>query len=336
MNGTSSAFPAPPDNNRVQADNADRPPGLKCELKAYEARYNSTGNRVVLQVGTQKLNRPENAIDRDHDSALVLIRYYNSKKDLEYTDLEIKSPYVKAALQNVVVDYPGLNLHTNKLVIRHPPKCLFHYREELQEYAKQLQEDTARQHLSFCLRYVRSALKSEIIGYCNLMESQLIPPGLEFENLWMAFKPGDFIYVRTPYDHRVLKLVSMSQKRCAECVSNCAHSSWDLFACYINYDGREFGRGTAEINIAPYSGYKPLHQLETFPLKYHPDHEVVRKSAIERGRKFISLQGVQHRQYHGIALALSSSRKTTLLGEETDRNFCARVVCNIIWGTGAK
>jgi hypothetical protein len=260
-----------------------------------------------------------------------LTRFYNSKKDLEHTELEIKSPYVKAALQKLVIDYPGLNPHTNKLVIRYPPKCLFHYRQELREYAQQLQQDIARQHLSFCLIYAQNALKNEMITYCNLMESQLIPPGLDFPNLWMAFRPGDFIYMRTHYVHRVLKLISMSQKDCGQCPGHCIHWSWDLFAYHIDYDGRDFGRVTKEFHISPYSGYKPLSELDIFPLKYHPDYEKVRQSVIERGKKFISLQGVQHRQYHGIALALSSSRKTTLLGEETDSNLHPGVVCGIQW-----
>jgi hypothetical protein len=330
MNGNSSTTPAPANSDRVQVDNTDRPPGLKCEIKAYEARYNSTGFRVALQVGSQRLNNPQNAVERDHDSALVLTKYYNSKKDLEYSDLEIKSPYVKAALQHVVVDYPGLNLHTNKLVIRDVPKCIFHYRNELREYGLQLQDDVARQHVSFCLHYMQTALKNEMIRYCNLMESQMIPPGLEFRDLWMAFTPGDFIYVRTKYAHRVVKLVSMSQKSCNECVGQCKHGSWRLLVLRIDYDGREFGRVTTETGIEPYDGYRPLYQLDAFPLKYHPDHEAIRESVIKRGKKFINLQGVQHRQYRGIALALSASRKTTLLGEETDSTLHTGFVSNII------
>jgi hypothetical protein len=329
MSGANSPFPNLSDIGRAQADTIDRPPGLKCELKTYEARYNSTGYQVALQVGTQKHNKQRYAVERDHDSALVVTRYYNSKKDLEYTELEIKSPHVKTALQEVVGDYPGLNLHTKKLVVRNFPKFLFHYRKELHEYGTQLQDDIAREHVAFCLRYMLTTLNKEIMGYYSLMESQQIPPGLEFPDLWMAFKPGDFIFVRTHYAHRVLKLVSMSQPRCSSCPIHCLHSCWTLSAQHLDYDGREFGYIKSEFNIHPYMGYKPLHLLDAFPMKYHPEHEMVKKMLIERGKKFVSLRGVQHRQYHGIALTLSSARKTTLLGEETDSNFQTGVVCDM-------
>jgi hypothetical protein len=75
----------------------DQVPGLKYEIKTYEARYNLKGFRVLLSAGTQKEKR-RYAIERDHDAALIFIRYYNLKNDLDYTELKIKSLHVRTAL----------------------------------------------------------------------------------------------------------------------------------------------------------------------------------------------------------------------------------------------
>lgn len=71
-------------------DKAD-PPGLKCELTTYDSRYNAKGQRVRLQAGRKrvlKVARPS-----DHDSALVLTRYYDTDKVLDYTQLDVRSPH---------------------------------------------------------------------------------------------------------------------------------------------------------------------------------------------------------------------------------------------------
>src|SRR5436190_16379827 len=98
--------------------------GLKCELKTFEARYNSKGERLVLDVGSRKLLDPPH---RAKDSALVLTRFYDREKELEYTELEIRSPHIKAALKEIVPEYHDLNIQSKNIVLRDDPKCLFHY-----------------------------------------------------------------------------------------------------------------------------------------------------------------------------------------------------------------
>ena len=68
------------------------------------------------------------------------------------------------------------------------PRCLFHYRSELEAHASMRQDQEARNHVAFCLRYIAKYLRREIFGYQNNMQDKEVIPGIEFQDLWMAFK----------------------------------------------------------------------------------------------------------------------------------------------------
>ncbi|KAF8244243.1 P-loop containing nucleoside triphosphate hydrolase protein [Wilcoxina mikolae CBS 423.85] len=286
--------------------------GLRCELKTFEARYNSKGERVVLSVGSRKmLDLPQ---DRAHDSALVLTKFYDKEKELEYTELEIRSPHVKAALKETVPEYHELNIQAKSIVLHDQPKCLFHYRLELQEYGKTLRDTDAVQHLVFALRYMYNTLKSEIYSYYKLFE--MASPSIDFLNLWIVIRPGDYIYTKAAETERVLKFRDMTRCKCQ--VPWCENSRWALTAEHIDYDGTNFGYVTVGLYIRPYDGYKALADLNIVPLLYHPNKDSIIKKMVARGKKFISLHGIHHRMYEGIAEALGSDRRSSLLGEEDE------------------
>ncbi|KAH0541618.1 hypothetical protein FGG08_003908 [Glutinoglossum americanum] len=288
--------------------------GLRCELKKFEARYNSKGERVVLNVGSRKALDPPR--DSAHDSAMVLTTFYNKEQEAEYTELEIQSPHIKAALKEVVPQYRDLNLRVKKIVLRDQPRCLFHYRNELQKYGSALQDPEASTHLLFALRYTYMTLQSEIHSYYNLIETTSIPPSIDFLNLWMVFRPGDYIYTRTDDVDRVLKFKDMSRCKCP--IPWCISSKWTITADTIDYNGTDFGYTTARCYVRPYDGYKVLKDLRVMPLRYHPDPRPIISAAVRRGKKFIGLHGMHHRMYKGIAEVLAADRRTSLMGEEDE------------------
>ena len=70
---------------------------------------------------------------------------------------------------------------------------------------------------------------------------------------------------------------------------------------YLDYDGKKFGEVSRALLIPEYRGAKIITSLETFPLRCHPEEGEVKSNLIERGRKFMSLRGVHHRTYNGLA-----------------------------------
>lgn len=298
-------------------ENPDDGEGLICEVKTYEARYNSQGQRLPLQVSAKKSLSAR--AERNLTSALYVTRYYTMGKELDYTELVIQSPHITKAMREVIKTYPGVNIHAGRIILRDLPKCIFHYRQELQTYGESLLDPTASQHVAFILQYMYQTLRREIFSYYNLMNSKLDTPspGLEFENLWMAFLPGSIVYSSARRNEDMAyQLVSMDRCPCPD--PFCWRQDWTLEVESIDCDGDDFGYAKQSRTITRYDGYKPLHLLDVTPLAHHPEKERIRTALVARGRKFVALFGIHHRWYDGVEKALSPNRRHTIVGERDE------------------
>src|ERR1700712_3708156 len=59
--------------------------------------------------------------------------------------------------------------------------------------------------------------------------------------------------------------------------------------------------GTMEVKIRDFPGAVKINTLVCYPLKYHDNALKLRTELIERGRKFVSLQGMQYKTHLGMA-----------------------------------
>jgi hypothetical protein len=287
-------------------DDIDFTIGLRLEIKAYDSRFNSRGERSLLQAGVSR--RAQEPRDVDSDSAFVLVRVYDRSKDLEYSEMVVRSPYIRQALKAVIKSYPGLSFDTGKVVIRNELRCIFHYRAELQAYGMQLQDEIAAQHLVFFLNHMYGTLSREISSYFAFIEHPSITPGIEHEFLWMAFRPGDLIYMREKDIHRILELENV--------IYNPWATRWRLHLKKVAFDGESWGYSSVYVSIHWYEGYKPLKSLRAYPLKFHPEADIIMQNAISRGMKYVGLPGIHHFNYIGLAESLAPYRIVSIDGEE--------------------
>ena len=70
---------------------------------------------------------------------------------------------------------------------------------------------------------------------------------------------------------------------------------------YLEYDGKTFGMGSMEIEVEEFKGPRKISNLACYPLKYHKDTDAMKKQLIERGKKFVSLKGMQYKFHKGMA-----------------------------------
>ena len=274
----------------------DEPTSTLCELHTYDSRYNTKGERVYLQSGRKRDWHPDPP--QRNEAALVLVRHYNAEKILDETTLEIRSPHVKDALKEVIVSYPGINLHSSShITLNNEPQCLFHYRKELQAYAvaKGVDQPEAKNHVLFCLRYAYTTLKRQCWSYKSTMSGNGTYPGLEFDHLWMAFKPGDYIYHRNDQVEIAFRLIKIEK------LSLLVFQTWTLVLEHIKCDGKDFGHARENVHISRYDGYRPLVELEYCPIRFHPERERIKRYLTSRGRAYVSLFGSHHRLYQGMA-----------------------------------
>lgn len=276
--------------------------GEFCELHVYEHRYNSRGVRVTLQVGASDQLPIET--HRNPHAALVIDRSYDYSRALESTSLEIRSPYMRKAMQDVIGAYPGVNLDSTGILQLEgidEPRCLFHYRHELRMYAERSGDDDMKEHVDFLLRYMARSMQKEMTSWQALMESNEKSPGLEFANLWMAFRPGELLCWGEECigGQHVVRLRTFELKRTK--ATHGISEYWLLNTEMMDCNGEYVSFTNEVMTIHKYDGYRPLVDLSIFPLKYHKDEAQLRSEILNRGKVWLSLVGVHHRSYRGTA-----------------------------------
>ena len=276
--------------------------GEDCELHVYERRFDTRGEEVHLRAGTKiKFIPPKR---KSHRASLVLNRYFDREGEFHRTQLEIQSRHIGKALRKVIGTYDGVDFTSNFMTVEEPPRCIFHYQDELRQHAEASGDDRLKSHMQLCLEYMEKTLHQEIKVYKALMSNVSMSLGLEHRHLWMVFKPGCLVYEKAKGTERLSRLRGI----CG--IEDEANQIewWELSADHIYYSGSDIGFINHDIEIKRYDGCKPLCELTAVPLQFHPEERRIRHDLLERGRKFLSLLGIHHRFYDGGALMHNSSR----------------------------
>ncbi len=244
----------------------------------------------------------------------------------KYTDtvVNIKSQLLKEVLQGVMDGVQGVSFVEDtptvgkslkvalKFTNANPqvdPNLLFLYLEEMRQAMKQLKKksksDKKRKsrklaglkaaHVKVLLSYLDEDYKETKQTLYPLLESNLIT----FDLLWALFKPNTIAYTTTygnTDEPRAFKIDYALKE------SNFQRGTWyRVSGRYLEYDGKAFGMGTMDVEVPSFKGAAKITTLASYPLKFHKDESGLRKQLIERGKKFIGLQGMQYRYHQGMA-----------------------------------
>ncbi|KAM0277129.1 hypothetical protein ACHAO9_012639 [Fusarium lateritium] len=283
--------------------------GRDCELHVYEKRFDTRGEEVTLRVGVKQHFEPLK--DKSHAAALVLIRSYDTSKELISTRLEIRSPHLRKALQKVIKSYPGVLFDTPDKIILDDDEvwCIFYYRVELDTYASSSNDPQLREHMTLCLQYMGRKFQSEISRFNATAENRKSTAGLDFKSLWMVFKPGSLFYQKVDNMDTVVVLHDALLMDKDE-----ENEHWSLNVKRVKCNGTHMGYVYSYVDVGKYDGIVPFTSLRIFPIVFHQERERIENFLVERGRKYLSLTGIRHCQYRGIA-------KLNRLAEPTTRSY---------------
>jgi hypothetical protein len=131
---------------------------------------------------------------------------------------------------------------------------------------------------------------------------------ITFDLLWALFKPNSIAYTTTygAADHpRCFKVDLAYQDK-----SFARGEYYVVEGRYLEYDGKDYGLGDFEIHIDHFKGPRKIAALATYPIQYHKDEKNVRAELIDRGKKFVSLSGMNFKFMKGLAF---QKRKKQLL-----------------------
>ena len=279
--------------------------GEDCELHVYEKKFDTRGEQTTLKAGTKVDIPPPKP--KSHRACLVLNRHYGYRGQFRYTELEIQSRHVIKALREVIGTYPGVDFATKSVSITEPPKCLYHYQDEIRRYAEASNDKQEKSHIQLCLQYMEKTFHREI----KLSKSSSSPEW-EYRDLWMAFKPGCLIYEDMGDFELLSRLRSMYDEG-----DYVEPESWVLSTEVIGYRGKEVGVRLRHISIKQYEGCKPIRELSAIPLHLHPKEERIRYDLLKRGRKYLSLGGIHHCYYEDVAYGRGPNVEHDLSPDET-------------------
>jgi len=213
--------------------------------------------------------------------------------------------YVSKALVHVMGSCKGVSLSEETPVI--DPNMLFLYLEELRAYQKELKalsklekKKRKRKHIIAKAAAVKILVKYLDKDYADVKKAlyPLLAEGrITFDLLWFLFKSGEIIYCpvySTPDLPRAFKVEYATKE------SSFMKGTWmEVEGKYLEYDGKNFGMGTMEVEIESFKNARLITSLPCYPMKYHADPEGIKKELIERGKKFVTLKGMQYKFHKG-------------------------------------
>lgn len=226
-----------------------------------------------------------------------------------YTDtvVDIKSKPLRDALAHIMDGVKGVSLVQDTPVL--DPNLLFLYLEETREYMHELKAQsksekkkrnrkraaTKAAHLKILVKYLDKDYAETKNALYPLLDNNTIT----YDLLWALFKPNTIAYTQTygtPDEPRAFKIEYATKE------SSFMRGQWySIEGRYLEYDGKSFGMGTMSAEVDHFKGPRKISSLACYPLKYHRDPEALQAQLIERGKKFVSLQGMNYRFHKGMA-----------------------------------
>ncbi|TVY65630.1 hypothetical protein LSUE1_G007682 [Lachnellula suecica] len=276
----------------------------KLEYKRVDQLWDSTIHNYKLT------DTAEDEESSEYDQYLFNVRRtFDWEGKYKATVVDIKSKLLKEALNDVMDGVKGVSLVEETPNI--DPNLLFLYLEDLRKVLKGLKNkkitvkkgkkkqkkrnETQRKHLKVLIKYLDKDYASTKKTLYPMLESGLIT----FDLLWALYKPNTLAYTTTygsADEPRAFK-IELAEKE----FSFMKGEWYNIEGRYLEYDGKTWGMGTMDVDVGAFKGARKITSLSCYPLKYHKNEPKLRAELIERGKKFVSLQGVNYRSHEGLA-----------------------------------
>ncbi|KAI3579743.1 hypothetical protein IWW34DRAFT_694044 [Fusarium oxysporum f. sp. albedinis] len=279
--------------------------GTKCELIEYDTVFNSDGHQVAIRSGTSHKFGSFLGIDAN-ESAIVRTTEWNLDGKKSSVKTEIQSPHMKAALKAVVPVYKDRNISFTHIFWYGEPRHLFHFRDGLFEYGRQLNlESDEQRHVSLLVEHLQQELADAVAIFTSHITFQPSSPSIDFRHAWTIFRQGDLVYLPGNVAPCGVEMIVRYKSILSSCSCNDANHvfshAWTLEGEYLTTNKNGFGLKPWTANILYFEGIRQIKLLPLLPLRFHPEREGIKTRLIIRGRKFRQLQGLHHQFYRGLA-----------------------------------
>ncbi|KAK4234813.1 mitochondrial sorting [Achaetomium macrosporum] len=238
----------------------------------------------------------------------------DSRKKLEAHSIVVQSPLIRAALAEIMADYPGVACELTRLEFEAPFKPFVHRWAEFTKYLEKpdLDEKT-KEHMKLLFDILNYEIGDNIKTFQDYVKNGVV----SFKDLWMIFQPGNVVVSAHGGPLSAFEMVETEYM-----ANNCGKFLQVRCDC-VDYGGKEFGRYQEAINIPEFLGTKKITGLKVYPLHFHEEREVVAAKLVKRGEMFEKLAGHHYKQYSGKAITWNRE------GQEVECQISGRIVVDI-------
>ncbi|KAK4244639.1 mitochondrial sorting [Corynascus novoguineensis] len=217
----------------------------------------------------------------------------DSRKKLEAHSIIVQSPQLRAALAEIMADYPGVACELTRLEFEAPFKPFVHRWNEFQKYIEKpdLDEKT-KKDMKVLIDIMNYEIGDNVKAFHDYVENGVVC----FKDLWMIFQPGTVVVSAHQSPLSAFEMVE------TEYMTNKCGKFLQVRCDCVDYGGKEFGRYQEQINIPQFIGTKKITGLRVYPLHFHKEKEAVMAKLIKRGEVFEKLSGHHYKQYSGKAI----------------------------------
>lgn len=285
-----------------------KPPKVKPGKRASKVAYKRVDQLWDQSIHNFKLTETVKSQDEAvWDQYIFTVRRrFDWEQKYQCTIVDIKSAPLKESLRHIMAGVKGVSLVGE--TVHMDPNMLFLYLEEMRAYVDSLNNDstgwkrkekkemtTKAKHLKVMVRWLDKDFAETKKTLYPMLENNQIT----YDLLWALFKPNEIAYTSTYGDNEEGRAFRMdfSTKE-----SSFMRGSWyNIEGKYLEYDGKVFGLGTIHAEVASFQGVRKISSLECYPLQYHKNPDKLREALIERGKKFVQLQGMSYKYHKGMA-----------------------------------
>lgn len=225
----------------------------------------------------------------DGEAAYVVRKVSDGRNCGWYIDsIIIQSPHIMKILRDVLADYPDISPAVPHLTLTSPFKELLH---RWADFGKAIVSagGPMMQHTAGLVEILEGELAVFIQALRNADEHGTIEHG----HLWTIFVPNQLVWWDLKDHHCVGKLLRTEvNSRSGAFHALCEQTIWD---------GSALKSDKVDIKIPRFDGTRPIAELKAIPFSRKPNMDQIREAVIQRGKKFLSLLGCQHREYLGLA-----------------------------------
>ena len=241
----------------------------------------------------------------DTKAKAILARMKKSHQDgkpLALDSIVVQNTDLKAFLVELLHGYQGITPNLNKVVLKAPFHPFFYRWDRFKDLMSQNDIDfpAAPPYPSLLYDLLRPEIEPLVDDVNDMVSNKVIT----YDMLWAIFQPMQELHAELQGHKRMC--IHESHDYTKDAFGN--DKGFEVVAKYVDWDGEKFGLSSKTFTIKPFSGTKPIDELEVCPFELIKWPEDTRNKLLDRGRKFRELCSVQHKSYKGMALVLDLRR----------------------------